>query len=72
MDPVRCSTCGQNEPTSDPDFLRQIDYRSDDNPDDSFVPNYVHNTALRVSFCLFRGFAWSWQCGGQGPNHVTR
>jgi hypothetical protein len=50
-----------------PRFLRQIDYRSDDNPDDSYVPNYAHNTALRVSFCLFRGCAWSWQCGGQGP-----
>jgi hypothetical protein len=45
---------------------RQIDYRSDDNPDDSYVPSYAHNTALRVSFCLFRGCAWAWPCGGQG------
>ncbi len=42
------------------------DDSSDDNRDDSCTPNYADNTALFDLFCLFRHFAWSWQCGGQG------
>jgi hypothetical protein len=47
-------------------FLRLIDDRSDDNPGDSYSPNYAHNAASRVLFRLVTRFAWSWQCGGQG------
>jgi len=42
------------------------DDSSDDNREDNRMPNCTDNTAVSDLSCLFRRFAWSWQCGGQG------
>lgn len=39
---------------------------SDDNPDDSYHSNHTHYSPILAVSCLFRGYARSWQCGGQG------
>ena len=38
----------------------------DDNPDDSYASKHTHYSRILAVSCLFRGYARSWQCGGQG------